>query len=97
MTTPVPPVIDPSRTKIQEAVTASPFNIFNIVAIVLILVIGFYLYKRLTEKRVQRRFPLMDPTPILKKTAPAPVVTEEEDEVPDTAGEVKVEESVKEE
>lgn len=92
MSAPVPPVIDPSRTKIQEAVSASPFNIFNIIAIVLILVIGFYLYKRLTEKRVQRRFPLVDPTPILNKTAPAPVVTEEE--VPEPPAE---EEPVKEE
>jgi len=93
MSTPaIPPVIDPSRSKIQEAVSASPFNIFNIIAIVLILIIGFYLYKRLTEKRIQRRFPLVDPTPILNKTAPAPVVTEEEvPEPPAESSEVKEE------
>lgn len=84
----VPPVIDPSRIRIQEAVAHSPFNIFNIVAIVLIVVIGFYLYKRFIEKKPQRRFPMM-PMPVQVKTsvaqaapAPEPEVDEEE-EVPE--------------
>ena len=82
----VPPVIDPSRTRIQEAVAHAPFNIFNIVAIVLIVVIGFYLYKRFIEKKPQRRFPMM-PMPVQVKTsvaqaAPAPE-PEVEDEVPE--------------
>ena len=97
MNTQVPPVVDPLRTKVQEAVSASPFNVFNIIAIVLILVICFYLYKRLTEKRVQRRFPLIDPTPLLNKTmstATAPVT--EDDEVPDAPADDSAEE-VKEE
>jgi len=87
----VPPVIDPSRVRIQEAVAHSPFNIFNIVAIVLIVVIGFYLYKRFIEKKPQRRFPMVPvPIPVQVKTsvaqaapAPEPETKEDEDEVPE--------------
>jgi hypothetical protein len=96
MSTQVPPVVDPLRTKVQEAVSASPFNVFNIIAIVLILVICFYLYKRLTEKRVQRRFPLIDPTPLLNKTVSAATAPVTEDEVPDAPADDSAEE-VKEE
>lgn len=62
---------------------------FNIVAIVLIVVIGFYLYKRFIEKKPQRRFPMM-PMPVQVKTsvaqaapAPEPEVVEDEEEVPE--------------
>ena len=45
------PVVDHAkRAVIQEITAKSPFNIFNIVAIVAILVIGFFLYKKFTEK-----------------------------------------------
>ena len=88
-----PPVVDPSRIRIQEAVATSPFNMFNIVAIVLIAVIGFYLYKRfMTKAAPQRRFPLMQPVsakPAETSAAPIP----EEDDVP----EAPVEEETKEE
>ena len=70
------PVVDPSRVRIQEAVATSPFNMFNIVAIVLIAVIGFYLYKRfMTKAAPQRRFPMMQPVsakPKLKKLLSEP-------------------------
>ena len=79
MATVIPPVIDPSRTRIQEAVSHSPFNIFNIVAIVLIVVIGFYLYKRFIVKKPQRRFPLVQPVaPPVKIAVPNAPVAEEE-------------------
>lgn len=87
MTTPatlVPPVVDPSRVRIQEAVAHSPFNIFNIVAIVLIVVIGFYLYKKYIDKP-QRKFPIVMPVPVKMSTAgpapaPAPVPNNDQDE-----------------
>mgnify|MGYP006271654449 CR=1 FL=1 len=45
------PVVDHAkRAVIQDIKTSSPFNIFNIVAIVAILVIGYFLYKKFTEK-----------------------------------------------
>ena len=79
----VPPVVDHvQRVKIQEAVQSSPFNIFNILAIVAILVIGFYLYKKFTEKKPKFRFPAAPPAPM--KSEPAPIVEDKEEEVPDT-------------
>jgi hypothetical protein len=45
------PVVDHvKRTVIQEIKANSPFNIFNIIAIVAVLVIGYFLYKKFTEK-----------------------------------------------
>lgn len=87
----VPPVIDPSRTRIQEAVSHSPFNIFNIIAIVLIVVIGFYLYKKYIDKP-QRRFPMMVPVPVKMTTAapaPVPAPVQEEEEVPEPPAETE--------
>ena len=90
-----PPVVDPSRIRIQEAVATSPFNMFNIVAIVLIVVIGFYLYKRfMTKSAPQRRFPMMQPVSAKPaETFTASTIPEEEDEVP----EAPVEDETKEE
>ena len=45
------PVVDHAkRAMIQDIKAKSPFNIFNIVAIVAVLVIGYFLYKKFTEK-----------------------------------------------
>lgn len=58
----VAPVVDHAkRTVIQEIASKSPFNIFNIVAIVAILVIGFYLYRKFNQKfaRGAIRMPVM--------------------------------------
>ena len=45
------PVVDHvKRAALGEIKSASPFNIFNIVAVIAILVIGFFLYKKFTEK-----------------------------------------------
>lgn len=47
----VAPVVDHvKRATIQEIASKSPFNIFNIVAIVAILVIGYFLYRKFTQK-----------------------------------------------
>jgi len=75
----VPPVIDPSRARVQEAVAHSPFNIFNIIAIALIVGIGFYLYRKFL-KTPQRRFPLVQP--VVPKAETAAPISTEEDEVP---------------
>ena len=83
MATPaVPPVVDHiQRSKIQDAIQSGPFNIFNILAIVVIVVIGFYLYKRFTAKKPKFNFPAAPPAPQMK-TAPAPIIEEEEEEAP---------------
>jgi hypothetical protein len=89
-----PPVVDPSRVRIQEAVATSPFNMFNIVAIVLIVVIGFYLYKRfMTKSAPQRRFPMMQPVSAKPADTSVAPIPEEEEDVP----EAPVEEETKEE
>jgi len=45
------PVVDHvKRAAIGEIKAKSPFNIFNIVALVAILIIGYFLYKKFTEK-----------------------------------------------
>jgi hypothetical protein len=81
----VPPVVDhAARARIQDAVTASPFNVFNIVAIVVILVLGFYLYKKFMDKKPNIRFPLVQPEPIKKEETAAPIPEDQEDEVPET-------------
>jgi hypothetical protein len=58
----VAPVVDHvKRAAIQEIASKFPFNIFNIVAIVAILVIGFYLYRKFNQKfaRGAIRMPVM--------------------------------------
>jgi hypothetical protein len=45
------PVVDHAkRSLLGEIKSSSPFNIFNIVALIAILVIGYLLYKKFTEK-----------------------------------------------
>ena len=45
------PVVDHvKRAAIGEIKAKGPFNIFNIVALIAILVIGYFLYKKFTEK-----------------------------------------------
>ena len=45
------PVVDHvKRSAIQDIKSGGIFNIFNIVAVVAILVIGYFLYKKFTEK-----------------------------------------------
>jgi hypothetical protein len=74
----VPPVIDPSRARVQEAASYSPFNLLNVVAILVILALGFYLYKRFLTKSPQRRFPLVQPVaPKAEAAAPVPAPEEE--------------------
>jgi len=73
------------RATIQDIKTKSIFSIFNIVAVVAILVIGYFLYKKFTEKfrngaiRVENP----EPQPVVEAVA-APVVVQEEEEVPDS-------------
>ena len=74
---PAPVVDHVKRATIQEIATKSPFNIFNIVAIVAILVIGYFLYKKFNQKFAQGaiRLPVVPARPMGAKDA-APVVVE---------------------
>jgi len=75
-----PTVVDHlKRSTIQEITSKSPFNIFNIVAIVAILVIGYFLYRKFTEK-FQTGAIKMPPILPMEKTVheSAPVIVETE-------------------
>ena len=72
------PVVDHAkRAVIQEITSKSPFNVFNIVAIVAILVIGYFLYKKFTEKFQSGSIKIPDIMAATAKSKPAaPVVVE---------------------
>jgi hypothetical protein len=79
------PVVDHvKRAAVQEITSKSPFNIFNIVAIVAVLVIGYFLYKKFTDKfqKGAIKFPSMEPkaAPSNIEAVSAPVIVEEEEE-----------------
>lgn len=62
------PVVDHAkRAVIQEITSKSPFNIFNIVAVVAILVIGFFLYKKFTDKFQKGSIKIPDIMPTVPK------------------------------
>jgi hypothetical protein len=64
------PVVDHAkRTIIQEIKSQSPFNIFNIVAIVAVLVIGYFLYKKFTDKFQKGAIKIPDIMPSAPKVA----------------------------
>ena len=70
------PVVDHAkRAAVQEITSKSPFNVFNIVAVVAILVIGYFLYKKFTDKfqKGAIRFPSIVPASVNSAEA-APVV-----------------------
>jgi hypothetical protein len=81
------PVVDHvKRSTIQDLASKSPFNVFNIAAIVAILVIGYFLYKKFNKKFAQGaiRMPtMMAARPAAQEAAPVVVETTSE-EVPDS-------------
>jgi hypothetical protein len=89
MATPAPVVDHIKRSTIQELASKSPFNVFNIAAIVAILVIGYFLYKKFNKKFAQGaiRMPMMPSRPSSQDTAPVVVEATgsapEEEDVPD--------------
>lgn len=80
-----PPVVDHvKRAAVQDITSKSPFNIFNIVAVIAILVIGYFLYKKFTEKfqKGAIKFPTVVPAAV-KATEAAPVIVETEKPKPE--------------
>jgi len=80
----VAPVVDHvKRSTIQDLASKSPFNVFNVAAVVAILVIGYFLYKKFNEKfqKGAIKFPSMEPkaAPSNIEAVSAPVIVEEEE------------------
>ena len=78
------PVVDHvKRAAVQEITSKSPFNVFNIVAIVAVLVIGYFLYKKFNDKfqKGAIKFPSIVPASASSVADAAPVVVEAGPEV----------------
>ena len=74
------PVVDHvKRAALGDIKAGGPFNIFNIVALVAILIIGYFLYKKFTEKFQkgainipQVSVPIKEPVSIVAQAAEVP-------------------------
>jgi hypothetical protein len=87
------PVVDHAkRAVIQEITAKSPFNVFNIVAVVAILVIGYFLYKKFTDKFQKGAMKIPDIIAAPPKMARAATVIETVAEEPDVIDEPGVKE-----
>jgi len=76
------PVVDHAkRAAVQEITSKSPFNVFNIVAIVAILVIGYFLYKKFTTKFQKGAIKFPSIVPAASASEAAPIVVETSPEV----------------
>jgi positive regulator of sigma E activity len=83
-----PPIVDHAkRAVVQEIKTRSFFSIFNIVLILAIMVVGWFLYKKFTQKFKQGAIRLPVPVSVADAVG-APVKVEEED-VPDAPADTK--------
>lgn len=67
MECPSAPVIDIERQFRMEKITsqAPPFNVFNIVAMVVIALAAFFLYKRYQDKKAVDTAHMVEPSPII--------------------------------
>jgi len=89
----VPPVVDHlKRSTIETIRSKSPFNVLNIVSIIAILIIGYFLYKKFTKKFSSGaiKFPKRPPSKVsFKKPIAKEIIEEEEaeeeeeEEIPD--------------
>ena len=73
------PVVDAARQARIEAVTGpSIFNPFNILALVVIAVAAFFLFKRYKDKQAVETAHMLRPSPVIQPPVDtAPIVTEE--------------------
>jgi hypothetical protein len=79
-----PPVVDYARQeRVTEMLDKSPFNVFNLVAIVVIVLAAFFLYKRFMDKQATEKAHMLRPSSIISQPDAAPIVTPQVDEVKD--------------
>jgi hypothetical protein len=71
------PVVDHAKRSILGDIKAnSPFNIFNVVALVAILVIGYLLYKKFTEKFQKGAISITPQAPLNVSKEPVSIVAQ---------------------
>lgn len=69
MEAPPPQVVDFERlNRIQEMTETPQFGIFNIVALVIIAMAAFFLYKRFKDKQASERAHTVRPSPIIEES-----------------------------
>lgn len=77
-----PPVVDYARhERVTEMLDKSPFNMFNLVAIVVIAIAAFFLYKRYVDKQATAKAHMLRPSSIIAQPETAPIVTPQVEEV----------------
>jgi hypothetical protein len=90
----VPPVVDHmKRATIESLRSKSPFSVLNIVALIAILIVGYFLYKKFTRKFSSGAIKMPRRPPPPKVTFKKPIATvepeseeeeeEDDEEVPD--------------
>jgi hypothetical protein len=76
-----PPVVDYiKRSALDEIKSKSPFNIFNIAAVVAILIVGYFLYKKFTKKFEKSAIKLPSVTPLTRAQT---IIAQSKQVVPD--------------
>jgi len=76
METIAPPVVDYARhDRMTEMLDKSPFNMFNLVAIVVIAIAAFFLYKRFMDKQATAKAHMLRPSSIISQPESSPIVT----------------------
>ena len=77
-----PPVVDYARQeRVTEMLDKSPFNMFNLIAVVVIAIAAFFLYKRFMDKQATAKAHMMRPSSIIAQPEAAPILTPQVEEV----------------
>lgn len=81
----VPPVVDHAkRAVLQEIASKSPFNIFNIVAVVAILIIGWFLWQKFSAKFTKGAIKIPSIIPMMPtESKPAEVIDLQPEVIPE--------------
>ena len=82
METIAPPVVDYARQdRLTEMLDKSPFNMFNLIAVVIIALAAFFLYKRFIDKQATAKAHVLRPSSIIAQPDSSPIVTPQIEEV----------------
>ena len=78
METIAPPVVDYARQdRLTEMLDKSPFNMFNLLSIIVIAIAGFFLYKRFIDKQATEKAHMLRPSSIIPRPEVSSIVVDE--------------------